>query len=488
MASLQDIYDRLHSVSSFHPASAELFDDFLVEAGDIISVLSGESTFDVPIFSQHMQWNGSMMNTVQSTGNKERTALPPLQKRSKDRSYRAGQRLTEQEETMHGYEVHTEETDRLFSKTARAIGVQLGPDGLPMVDEHGDFIWDDEHGAEVFSRLELSPNRALLVSAINDHEGDQISGAKIDLSAQGTVLIQAINRRPGGQSAVYIEADKVAITGSTTIADVMSINASGYVSVSRVFYVGTAENHTSINSGTVNAKKLEVQSGGQLTFVGGQTGEYYNITATVLQGMIKSASVSGNVLTLTPFYGNAITFSKATTVAGSWNGSGTYTATATQNGTTVGTASTTPILQLNGNGSTNFSAQLLSDGSSQVLQKSVYCYLVPSGNAVNACKNADGTGVVASCPVSGADLSMAGDKISIGGATNSSTPDKSSRSATITGKLWYDNNGTWTIMKNSDGTDRTFSISVAKTNAHVYYVGSDGDFYPYAAGYMIWTT
>ena len=96
--------------------------------------------------------------------------------------------------------------------------------------------------------------------------------------------------------------------------------------------------------------------------------------------------------------------------------------------------------------------------------------------------------IVARINISGTSLANAGNKISIGGANDSQSPDKSSRSTTISGKIWYDDNGTWKVMKNSDGTDRTYSISISKVNAKVYQKDSDGDFVAYPAGHLIWTT
>lgn len=134
----------------------------------------------------------------------------------------------------------------------------------------------------------------------------------------------------------------------------------------------------------------------------------------------------------------------------------------------------------------------VSGGSRHSVSLAKSFYLKSSGNNIyvtNADANpAEGTNVVAKIAAGGVDLSHAGDKISIGGASNATTPDRSSRSTSISGKIWYDNNGTWTVMKNSDGTDRTYSITISKVNAKVYQKDSDGDFVAYPAGHLIWTT
>lgn len=233
-------------------------------------------------------------------------------------------------------------------------------------------------------------------------EAGKISQIVSAVGANGQVtaasIVTAINATDG-TGAVAIDADHVYISGDTKLSGKLSIDSSGYLAVNGVAVFNGSSGQVSINNGTVNAKNVQVGSSGSLTFVGSQTGEYYALNASNIQGFIKSVSVSGNVLTLTPVYGTPITFSKATTVTGGWDGSGTYTATATQNGETVGTASTTPTLRLDGNGTQSFSAELLDDTSSPSVQKSVYGYLVKSGSTsstrVNVCSNSDGSGVVA---------------------------------------------------------------------------------------------
>jgi hypothetical protein len=101
----------------------------------------------------------------------------------------------------------------------------------------------------------------------------------------------------------------------------------------------------------------------------------YSIRLDTLQGMIKTAKVDGNVLTLEPFYGATINFSKATTLSGRWR-SGKYTVTAKQNSENVAEH----VTRLK---------QLMADGSVSVIGhqvgKTVYVYATENGgnNAVS---------------------------------------------------------------------------------------------------------
>ena len=138
-----------------------------------------------------------------------------------------------------------------------------------------------------------------------------------------------------------------------------------------------------------------------MVIVGSATGEHYDITSSVVQGIIKSASVDGNVLTLTPFYGNPITFSKATSLSGGWSG-GNYIVTAKQNSATVATHTYNPPIRLNGTtAASNFSAEIYEtpSGGTPVARKSVYGYLISGGSGsgsyvdVNTQSNGSGSSV-----------------------------------------------------------------------------------------------
>lgn len=130
----------------------------------------------------------------------------------------------------------------------------------------------------------------------------------------------------------------------------------------------------------------------------------------VLKGPVTSIYTEG--------YKEGYKNANAITYTAGWNGSGTYTVTAKRDGTTIATRSTSPTLRLNGNGSANFSAELYSDTSSPVKQKSIPCYLIQDGNTVKACGKSDGTEVVGSITVSGSGGKYTPSDIRIGNISN----------------------------------------------------------------------
>ena len=76
------IYNRLASAPSFHPANADLLTrDWMLEPGDVVTVLSGEESYQVPIYSMNLEWRGDSKVSIESTGNQKREPLPALRRK-----------------------------------------------------------------------------------------------------------------------------------------------------------------------------------------------------------------------------------------------------------------------------------------------------------------------------------------------------------------------------------------------------------------------
>ena len=433
ITAVQDIYDRLHAVTAYHPGTVEVFDDFLQEAGDIVSVISNGEPYALPIFSQHMVWNGSMMPTLESTGNKRRNDLPPLQKKQKTGGYRSGQRITDTEEQLHGYYTDFIHEKTVVGMVAEAFGVALDQDGNPIINEQtGEFEWDDENGATVYSRMVLGPNRAQLISAINNGgTGTMISGSLVDLSAQGAVLIKAINGG-GSASSVTISADKVNLDGyvqapyvDATIATVSQLTVGEGYSVD--IYANSA-NATSGNINDLTVGTLRMTAGqGSDTLIRKAVKQYGTLTNDLVLGTgssvleipdgiatlrLSGPDANGQYTLYKTTHSNSTetavgSFSRAasTKVSGAWSGS-IYTVSADPDGQAL-PIQISPSVKLSGNGSSaNFTAEMVTfEGGSATptVRGSTPGYLVLAGSgataAVTVGPNSDGTGSVARCPV-----------------------------------------------------------------------------------------
>lgn len=175
-------------------------------------------------------------------------------------------------------------------------------------------------------------------SAITQHENfiDQTVKA-IGKDGKVTAASITLSINDAG-SDVVISADHIRLAGNVNLNNCMTASGIGVNFLKSVNMTGS--------------NGISIGAGGYLSLGA------YSIHLDTLQGMIRSVSVSGNVLTLKPFYGSPINFSKATTLSGKWS-SEEYTVTAKQNDETVGT-NKTKIKQLNTNGSVSVAGKLVS--------------------------------------------------------------------------------------------------------------------------------
>lgn len=77
----ENIYGRLHAVQEYHPANASLFTDWNVQAGDVVTVASGQESYQVPVYSMKLRWTGKPKVDIEATGNPERAPLPEMKRK-----------------------------------------------------------------------------------------------------------------------------------------------------------------------------------------------------------------------------------------------------------------------------------------------------------------------------------------------------------------------------------------------------------------------
>ena len=181
---------------------------------------------------------------------------------------------------------------------AVGTGAQLNADGTLVVDAQGNPIFTTT-GSGLYSKIEQN------ASAIN------LRVVKGDVATQ-----------------LSVECGNVSVTGGNLTVD-------GYVTSAGL--ASEIADLAEVQVNNINGTRAEFDVlDGTTVYADDLKAGTVTIGNNSFSNVIVSASVSGNVLTLTPLSGSAVTFSKATTLSGSW-GSGAYTVTATQNNTAVAT-------------------------------------------------------------------------------------------------------------------------------------------------------
>ena len=181
-------------------------------------------------------------------------------------------------------------------------------------------------GEALSGRITVEANRITQeVSRASKEEG-KLSGRITTEAGKITQIVEAVGKDGkvtaasivtavnNSGSSILLNADKIALSGRTTINDVMR------VSDGRLSFTGNSR-----FDGDVMAGSLTLRQGSSAT------------TLRDISGVIVNAQSSGNVLTLTRADGDTLTFSKATTLRGAWSG-GVYTVTASPQGNSINTA------------------------------------------------------------------------------------------------------------------------------------------------------
>ena len=190
-------------------------------------------------------------------------------------------------------------------------------------------------GEALSGRITVEANRITQEVARASKEEDKLSGRITTEAGKITQIVEAVGKDGkvtaasivtavnNSSSSILLNADKIALSGRTTINDVMR------VSDGRLSFTGNSR-----FDGDVMAGSLTLRQGSSAT------------TLRDISGVIVNAQSSGNVLTLTRADGDTLTFSKATTLRGAWSG-GVYTVTATPQGNEISTALAAQLI--NGN-------------------------------------------------------------------------------------------------------------------------------------------
>lgn len=351
------IQQTLGSLMSYTPTEVNTFLDWSYDAGDIVTLVKDGVSYSMPIFTNYLNWNGAHDVTWVNSGNEERE-LPNVQER---RSYGYGstvaavdQKVDENETEFHTYVEQTDEYISLIATetevaTARTLGESLfkiTSDGISMLTEKVGSVPD---GNNLYSLYQQDAEKIALVVGTSQ-SGNYIKAAEI---------VTQINAQTG-QGQVLISADQITLNGNTKIAGTVTIDGTSYYGlVVDAISAGAAE-VTSLVATDLDVMDTFTMDDGTtcifyntptfdngMTVYEGITFNTYTLSESDFPNVVKNASVSGNVLTLTKLDGTTINFSKATVLTPSWGSganSGVFTVVATQNGVEVGRTSTSPTI------------------------------------------------------------------------------------------------------------------------------------------------
>ena len=403
-ASLQVIYNRLNGADSYHPFTADTFQDWATEAGDVVTLIRGEDEYEVPVHTTHLSWRGSPQMTMNSNGTKKRAAVEKVaQNKYSKSSYRSSNALytNVNKKASVYFRMTNPELDPDLDVAENDLWVQSNAiDSYTDAEEFtweelGEFAWMDYFGAKMYVRRngawelidddQLS-NYNFEVTQITDQKVNLIRGDLTGLYSQfyiekgqirsivndtanglhseitqtaGEIRLEVADSNAELQSAIDVQAGQISLVVEGTGANahikpasiVAAINAQTGQSAVKISAdmivldgdaVATSLTGKSVAASFLGCDDLQVTAEIDVD----QDAEWkmsMGLTTNIGNTIVK-AEVDGatNTLTLTSLDGTQIPFSKATTLTPSWSGS-TLTVAATQNngGTTTNVGSKT---------------------------------------------------------------------------------------------------------------------------------------------------
>lgn len=383
-ASLTKIYNRLNSIESYHPMSADTYADWAMEAGDVVKISKEGTTYSSPVGTSTIKWNGQQTITVNTDGNRERDSISKVSSKKYSSSagggsgIRSSRKLSEENQALY-WEMTSE--DGTLKSSIRASESALQTDyEKKITDSEGRVVEDytsrfrqtaKEIEAEVKDRtntdkilegkLDIQSDKVSLVvgstenrpvitvptfGSLTSHVRDKLhifyvsdekkyyewkNGTWVENAGPGNYInvggiVSAIN--DDGTVTTQIHGDRIIIGElddedlDTWAADAR--NGRGvfakYLTVKKL----TAQEIETLlaNIGDAQIGELNV---GELT-VEDNLGVDGEIMVRDNDGNYQYMSVSdvqpnGNTLTITYVDGSTKTFSKATTLSGTWSGS-----------------------------------------------------------------------------------------------------------------------------------------------------------------------
>lgn len=231
---INPLYDRLKAFGSYLPMTIECVGNWLVEAGDIITVAFNGSTYNLPIFCKSYNWNGSCVDTYQATGQTKRTPVS----HENQQKLRNGARFHEFIVDIDSLKSRIGDAEGNISTLEQtATNIILGVTPVGAVDTVGSYI---QIGTDTI---------------------DINSGGDIDIHSGGEINIES-----GGDLNVGAGGD-------------INVNANGGITVNTNGSITIDGGSLDITSGSIN-----ITSDGALTVTGGSvsisSGGEFNVYST----------------------------------------------------------------------------------------------------------------------------------------------------------------------------------------------------------------
>lgn len=113
---VKPLFDKLANFDPYVPTRIECVGSWLIESGDIITVQLENNLVSMPIFYHVSRWNGTVTDTIEVTGRKERVSVTSANK----------------QKIFNDRQIRLYATDKFYEKQS---GIDIDPDGVDIYGE-----------------------------------------------------------------------------------------------------------------------------------------------------------------------------------------------------------------------------------------------------------------------------------------------------------------------------------------------------------------
>lgn len=205
-----EIYNVVSSLPAYSPISATIIADWSIEAGDMINIIRGGTTYIVPIFQQTLSWTGGYVRSeLFSSGYENR----PIESSVNRQNYQTAKSFHEFMVTAEQLLSRIETTDGNFSEflqqfdsiVNRVSNVEGSVESI--LDPNGamwNFMNANADGInEIKSRIQFTDEPAIIMSASDDSIQIKITNSSIEFISGNDILAYFTNE---GLQAEWITA------------------------------------------------------------------------------------------------------------------------------------------------------------------------------------------------------------------------------------------------------------------------------------------
>lgn len=287
-----EILSALGELGTFAPVAADTFADWTMQAGDVVTIKSGDEAYKTPLYTMNMTWKGSPRVTMESTGDEKPQPIPVFERRRYAGGRSAARAKEENEEFKTWAKFHIDEaeanikllTGSVTTATGEYINVEVELNGLKgvvsqkaeasVVTEQGEQITAAQQeinglkgeisnkasksevtaeGQRVLTEagqlITASEGRIMQYVTVYDEQGKPLSSVQLALDAKADsatltakyVTIDALNTTVSGLVKTEdLETETLKVLESARIPDLkaLAFSCSGRATVNEIWATG----------------------------------------------------------------------------------------------------------------------------------------------------------------------------------------------------------------------------------------------------------